>query len=144
MIRDFQESDLDALMEIWLTANTSAHSFVPEEYWTGHFAQVREMLPQSELYIYEDDRTGTIRGFMGLADDYIAGIFVADGSRSQGIGRQLLDHARGRKQHLSLHVYEKNQRAVNFYLREHFQVKKQQVDGDTGETELVMEYQAPG
>ena len=142
MIRNFQESDLDVLMRIWLNANISAHSFVPEKYWTGHFGQVRELLPQAELYIYEDDHTGAIRGFIGLMDDYIAGIFVADGSRSQGIGRQLLDYARVRKQHLSLHVYEKNQRAVGFYLREHFQVKEQRVDADTGETELVMEWRA--
>ena len=142
MIRNFQESDLDVLMQIWLNANISAHSFVPEEYWTGHFGQVKELLVQAELYIYEDDHTGAIRGFIGLMEDYIAGIFVADGSRSQGIGRQLLDYARVRKQHLSLHVYEKNQRAVGFYLREHFQVKEQRVDADTGETELVMEWRA--
>ena len=37
MIRAFQAGDLDSAMEIWLAANTQAHSFLAGEYWAGHY-----------------------------------------------------------------------------------------------------------
>ena len=32
MIRKQTETDLTAIMQIWLETNTKAHSFIPEEY----------------------------------------------------------------------------------------------------------------
>ena len=32
---------------------------------------VRDMLPQAEIYVYEDDITHMIQGFIGLSEQYI-------------------------------------------------------------------------
>ena len=66
------------------------------------------------------------------------GIFVDAEERSKGIGRQLLDYAKGVKGSLSLNVYAKNERAMKFYLREGFVIRKKSVDSDTGEQEYKM------
>ena len=59
-------------------------------------------------------------------------------SRSQGIGKQLLDQAKAVRPSLTLSVYRKNSRAVSFYQREGFSVLSQETDSGTGEMELVM------
>ena len=55
----------------------------------GNFDLVKAMLPQAEVYVYEDARN--IQGFVGLNGEQIEGIFVSGEMRSQGIGRLLLD-----------------------------------------------------
>lgn len=138
MIRAPQKTDLDAVADIWLSANLSAHDFIPAQYWQGHFAQVKELLAQAELYVYEEERE--IQGFIGLDGSYIAGIFVHGGARSRGIGKALLDYAKTIKTRLSLSVYRKNTRAAAFYRREGFVLVQEGVDGETGEREYVMEW----
>ena len=120
MIRVLQEFDLTVIMQIWLTTNIRAHDFIPKEYWTDNYKTVKNILPQAEVYVYEDNHTKQINGFIGLTNDYIAGIFIKHTAQSKGIGKQLLDFVKERKPKLSLHVYEKNMRAVKFYQREHF------------------------
>lgn len=97
MIRRFEENDLSAIMQIWLDANLQAHSFIDEAYWKGNFELVSTLLPQAEIYVYENEKTGEIEGFVGLAEDYIEGIFVKPGSQSKGIGSQLLSYVKYQK-----------------------------------------------
>ena len=73
MIRKFHRNDLSAVMEIWLETNIQAHSFIPQKYWMDNFEMVKDMLPEAELYVYEDDNTHQADGFIGLTDNYIAG-----------------------------------------------------------------------
>lgn len=138
MIRELREADLDQVMELWLQSNEQAHAFIKEEYWKGHYREVRKLLPRAEVYVYEEN--GEIKGFIGADGPYIAGIFVDFRSRSMGIGKQLLDYVKLRKSTLTLQVYEKNERAVSFYRREGFRVKEKLVDEETGETEFQMDY----
>lgn len=132
----FSEDDLDQAMEIWLQANIQAHEFIPADYWKSNAKAVRQMLPASEVYVCKENQQVT--GFVGLADDYIAGIFVDEKKQCQGLGKVLLDHAKQIKKRLTLHVYQKNKRALHFYLREGFQIEHEQTDENTGETELLM------
>lgn len=138
MIRTYREADLDIVMQIWLETNIKAHSFIPREYWIGNYAAVKEMLPQAEIYVYEDDDTQQILGFIGLTDNYIAGIFVKEAAQSKGTGRQLLNHVKEIKPALSLSVYEKNTRAISFYQREQFVIQSENTDDITAEKEYIM------
>jgi len=127
-------------MQIWLQANIKAHSFIPKEYWEDHYAPVKEMLPQAEVYVCEDDGTHQIMGFIGLTGSYIAGIFIREGARSKGRGKQLLDHVKGIKTDLSLSVYQKNVRAVSFYQREQFTIRSETTDENTNEEAFTMSW----
>lgn len=44
MIREFQTSDTEQVMKIWLSGNEDAHPFVPDGYWRSHFQEVQEAL----------------------------------------------------------------------------------------------------
>ena len=58
MIRKFESWDLDAVMQIWLHGNLDAHPFIPASFWTDHFETVRDLLPQAELYVHENEPPG--------------------------------------------------------------------------------------
>ena len=138
MIRKFENLDLDAVMQIWLQANLDAHAFIPASFWKAHFEMVRDMLPQAELYVHENEAPRQIDGFIGLTGNHIEGIFVAKAARSKGVGKALLEYAKSRKPSLTLSVYQKNQRALAFYRREKFVVQSEGIDGDTNEAEIQM------
>lgn len=136
MIRTLQRTDIDHVMRLWLSGNEDAHPFIPKEYWLAHFSAVQEQILQAEIFVCETDHV--IRGFIGITGGYIAGIFVDRPFRSHGIGKQLLDFTKQLHPSLSLSVYQKNQKAVSFYLREGFSVFSQSLDEDTNEREYTM------
>ena len=138
MIRAFEENDLTAVMQIWLDTNIKAHCFIPKEYWTDNYEMVRSVLPQAEIYVYENDATKQIDGFIGLSNEYIEGIFVREGIQSNGIGKQLLEYAKCVKSNMSLCVYQENTRAIQFYQREQFVIQSENIDDNTNQKEYVM------
>lgn len=138
MIRKFCIDDLDSVMKLWLETNISAHDFIDKNYWMSNYEDVRKMIPEAEIFLYEENKI--IKGFIGLMDSFIAGIFVQKDSQSKGIGKSMIDYTKSIKDELMLHVYEKNSNAVKFYLREDFQIVKEQIDENTGESELLMKW----
>ncbi len=140
MIRKFRTDDLEQVMELWLATNISAHDFISVKYWHANYALVKEMLPQANIWVYE--KNNEIWGFIGLQDTYIAGIFVADKAQGKGIGSELLAKAKQQKSQLSLAVYTKNERALNFYQRADFTVVNEQLDETTDQVEYLMKWQA--
>ena len=121
-------------------SNLKAHFFISAQYWISNYELVKEMLPQVEVYVYENDKR--IQGFVGLKDEYIEGIFVADEMQSQGIDKKLLDYIKDKKVRLRLSVYQKNVRAISFYQREGFITQCEQLDKFTGEKEYVMNWES--
>ncbi|MED9872881.1 MAG: N-acetyltransferase [Eggerthellaceae bacterium] len=141
MIRIFSAEDINSIMDIWLEGNIQAHEFIPERYWTHNYDLVRSLISEAEVYVYENvTESNSIAGFIGLQDNYIAGLFIREDARSKGIGKQLLDFVKQQKQHLSLHVYKQNERAVSFYLREGFAVYSENLDEATGAIEYEMHW----
>lgn len=136
MIRKFETQDLDTVMQIWLHGNLDAHAFIPASFWKAHFEMVRDMLPQAELYVHENEAPRQIDGFIGLTGNHIEGIFVAKAARSKGVGKALLEYAKSRKPSLTLSVYQKNQRALAFYRRKQFVVQSEGIDEDTNEADI--------
>ena len=138
MIRKLQNVDINKVADIWLKTNLEAHDFIPGQYWTSNYEAVKKMLPQAEVYVYEDNKI--IQGFVGVRDEYIEGIFVSGKMQSHGIGKVLLDYIKDKKARLQLNVYQKNVRAMSFYQREGFTIQSEGLDEFTGEKEYVMEW----
>ena len=139
MIRELQNVDINKVVDIWLKTNLEAHDFIPGQYWTSNYEAVKKMLPQAEVYVYEDNKI--IQGFVGVRDEYIEGIFVSGKMQSHGIGKALLDYIKDKKARLQLNVYQKNVRAMSFYQREGFTIQSEGLDEFTGEKEYVMEWE---
>ena len=138
MIRLFCEKDLAVVMQIWLETNIKTHNFISKSYWIDNFENVKKILPQAEVYVYVNDITNQIEGFIGITGNFIAGLFVKEGAQAKGIGKQLLDYVKSVKSNLKLNVYKKNARAIEFYQREQFVVQSENIDDNTGEKELFM------
>lgn len=128
-------TELEAILTIWLTANSEAHPFIPESYWQDNLELVKEQIPKSDLYVYSENNQ--IIAFLGMNETYIAGIFVKNGYRNQGIGQALLREAKRLNHTLLLSVYAKNQNALNFYQKQGFQQVSEQID-QTGELEYEL------
>ena len=139
MIRKFEDKDLETVMHIWLHTNIHAHAFIASDYWLSRFDTVKEMMPQAEVYVYEDH--DQIQGFIGMMDTYIAGIFVDQTQQSKGIGTQLLSMVKMHNHDLSLSVYVKNHSAIHFYEKAGFHIQNKQVDQDTKEEEYCMTWE---
>ena len=67
MIRELRKTDINRVADIWLKTNLKSHSFISEQYWISNYERVKEMLPQAEVYVYEDDKM--IQGFLGVRDE---------------------------------------------------------------------------
>ena len=138
MIRRFENKDLNQVMSIWLQVNMESHSFIEADYWKNNYEMVREMIPKAEVLVSEEN--GQIRGFIGLIDTYIAGIFVRAAEQSKGVGTGLLHTVMKSRDNLRLNVYKKNMRAVSFYQHYGFQIINQGIDESTSEEEYTMEW----
>lgn len=141
MIRSYKPADLDEIMKIWLDANTQAHTFIDRQYWLANYNAVRADIPRASVYIYE--RNGHVLGFAGVCNNYLAGIFTAPEEQSKGIGAALLNVLKKQYASLFLRVYQKNSRAIRFYVREGFTQTSKQIDAATGETEFTMTWHPP-
>ena len=136
MIRKFNKNDIDIVMQIWKNENIKAHNFIEEEYWQKNYEYVRNLLPNSEIYVYTNQNI--IEGFIGINNNYIEGIFVKSDSQNKGIGTALLNKAKEIKTNLTLSVYEKNKKAIKFYQKNGFTIVKENIDINTSQKEYVM------
>lgn len=137
-ITEFTTKDISNLANIWLRENLSAHNFIEEKYWLDHLPYFKEAISQVDVWI--DSKNNEVIGFIGVNDNYIEGIFVSDQFQHQGIGKKLLAEAKNNFDHLTLHVYQNNQSAIEFYLGQGFTKTDQDTDDATGEIELEMSW----
>ncbi|MBN1621803.1 MAG: N-acetyltransferase [Endomicrobiales bacterium] len=139
MIRKYKSGDIERVLDIWLQASMEAHGFVKEEFWRSQIDNMKNIyLPASENYVYEIE--SEIVGFYALNKNTLAAIFVFPKNQGKGIGKQLINHAKGQRDFLELTVYKENKDSYNFYISQGFQVIKEQIDEHTGHIEILMKY----
>lgn len=138
MIRVFESSDMNDVLDIWLRASIEAHSFVGREFWESKVEDMRKTyLPASDTYVFIDSE---IKGFFSLHGDTLAAMFVSPDFQSNGIGQLLMGKAKSIRNTLNLTVYKENPRSIDFYRKCGFAIIKEKVDEHTGHVEILMEY----
>lgn len=138
MIRKMKIEDINEIMKIWLDTNLKSHYFISESYWKNNYSKVKEGILSAKVYVYEVK--GQVVGFIGIIDEYIAGIFVKESMQHQGIGKKLINKCKEKYEELTLSVYEKNNLAINFYKAEGFNIESKKIDKYTNEKELIMKW----
>lgn len=141
MIRDFQNTDLEPVLDIWLRASIQAHHFIPATFWRNQLDAMREVyLPSAASRVFEAD--GSVAGFCSIYGDTLAALFVSPEHQGSGIGTQLLADARMSRSTLQLAVYSANAPSLSFYEKHGFVVLNEQRDAHTGQLEKVMRWSA--
>ncbi len=129
-IRPSRAEDLPRLFEVWRSAVDATHGFVAPEDLAIIATQVREhYLPTAVLHVAvaADDCP---LAFMGMADGMIESLFVDPAHHGRGIGRALVEAARGTSRTLAVDVNEQNIGARGFYERLGFEVvARSELDG---------------
>ena len=136
MIRPIHINDVEQLADIWFNANRLAHDFISPQYWQDNLDLLKDQLLSAEVYVYEVNHR--CLAFIGLNGDYIEGIFVLPNAQSKGIGTQLIDFVKTKKNKLWLYVYQKNKRAIAFYQHVGFEILSEGMDQATGEADYQM------
>ncbi|WP_449545917.1 N-acetyltransferase [Lelliottia amnigena] len=142
MIRKWQSEDTAPLLSLWLESTTDAHPFIDAKYWVESEALVRDAyLPSAETWVWEE--SGEVRGFISvMQQQFIGALFVATPYLGKGIGHALIQHVQQTYPHLSLEVYQKNSRAVNFYHAQGFRIEDSAWQEETQHPTWIMSWQA--
>lgn len=142
MIREGHRADIDALLPLWLASTTLAHPFIDARYWQESLPIVRDVyLPQASTWIAQTDEH--IDGFISVLElRFIGALFVAPEKLGEGVGTALLNHVKARYDALSLEVYQKNTRAVNFYYAQGFRIEESAWQEETHHPTWIMNWQA--
>lgn len=136
----FNKKDIDEIMKIWVESTIKSHDFIDENYWIESQDIVRnKYIPISKTYIYKED--DIIKGFISiLNNNFIGGLFVANDSQGQGIGKALIDAVKNELNRLTLNVFKENVRALKFYKREGFEIVSESIDSATLKEEILMKW----
>jgi putative acetyltransferase len=131
MIRKYEQGDLIELLDAWYSASQVAHPFLSRDFFEQERRNIRDLyLPNSETWVFELE--GVVVGFIALIGNEVGGIFVHSEFHGQGIGRALMDHARGIREELELDVFEDNLVGRRFYEKYGFRQVGEHLHEETG------------
>ena len=135
MIREYQNSDIDAVLDVWAQASQLAHPFLTAEFFAKERASIRDVyMPNARSWVYEID--GQIVGFVSLVGNEVGALFVRPDRHRAGVGGALLSAARERHQMLEVEVFKANSIGRSFYAKYGFTALKEYVHDDTGQPML--------
>ena len=142
MIRKWNTSQFEPLLGLWLESTTYAHPFIAEQYWQESLPIVRDTyLPAAETWVFEEEQR--LQGFVSVIEArFVGALFVAPNRLHHGIGSALLSVVKQRFSELSLEVYQKNSRAVNFYHAQGFRIQDSAWQDETRHPTWIMHWQA--
>ncbi|WP_230353033.1 N-acetyltransferase [Lelliottia sp. WAP21] len=140
MIHKWQSNDTAPLLRLWLESTTEAHPFIDAQYWKESEPLVRDTyLPSAETWVWMD--ASELRGFISVMhSQFIGALFVATAHLGKGIGKALITHVKQRYPDLSLEVYQKNSRAVNFYHAQGFRIEDSAWQDETQHPTWIMRW----
>jgi putative acetyltransferase len=116
-IRPATATDADVLLALWERSVRATHDFLSEADIVALRPDVARALGDERLDLWVLADTDDVPiGFMGLAGDDIAALFLEPAHRGRGSGRRLVAHAQGlRGGDLTVDVNEQNPAARGFY-----------------------------
>ncbi|HCR0220668.1 TPA: N-acetyltransferase [Klebsiella aerogenes] len=142
MIQKWDATKTGPLLELWLESTIYAHPFIAESYWRESLEVVRDVyLPAAATWVWQEN--DALKGFISVMDSrFVGALFVAPQAIRHGIGRALLDEVKQHYDWLSLEVYQKNVRAVNFYHAQGFRIEDCAWQDDTQHPTWIMHWPA--
>ena len=147
-LRDFDEADLPALLDLWVAAWRAtgfAVDFEARRPWLDQ--RLRAHRAEGGAIVVGLDAAGRPAGFVTVdrANGYLDQLCVAPLERGSGLAAALLDAAKRLAPGVvELDVNEANQRAGRFYEREGFHIVARGLSAQSGMPTLRMRWTACG
>lgn len=115
---------INQLLQLWEESVTATHTFLsPEE--INHIKQyVPDALTHIPVLLVAKDNNGHPLGFMGLIDNKIEMLFIANDYRGQGIGTEFIKFGIENYRINEVTVNEQNPQAKGFYEHMGFRIYK--------------------
>ena len=141
MIRKYQETDVDQVVDVWHTSASVAHPFLDAAFMEKEKKNVRELyLPNTETWVSEQGNQ--VVGFIAMMGNEVGAIFVRPEQHGQGIGTQLMNVVAELHTELEVEVFERNTIGRAFYDKYGFTPIRQSVHEETNEPLLRMKFSA--
>ena len=121
MIRNFKESDIHDIETVYEKSNNALSLKTDPDFFRKDKKKfVTSTIRCCRNSVYEHE--GKVVGVVSSSADCIEGLFVLPEFWGRGIGTELLNSAMLGKEELFLQVYADNERAVNFYRKNGFEI----------------------
>lgn len=120
------------VIEIWESAVRATHNFLSEEDIVSIRPYVTIELEQMPTVVTARDEAGQLCAFMGIEGEKIEMLFVHDGARGKGIGKQLINLAVQELGVQYVDVNEQNESSVGFYQHMGFSIMSRSETDDQG------------
>ena len=142
MIRQYTDSDVDAVVAVWRNASELAHPFLSSEFLDKEEGNVRNVYPKfAEIWVKETNSQETsaqVIGFIALIGNEVGAIFLSPDHHGKGIGRELMDYAVNIKGDVTVDVFKQNEIGRRFYDGYGFKAVREYVHEPTGQVTVQM------
>ena len=138
MIRNFRESDLRDVEEIYEKSNNAVSLNVSPAFFRKDSKRFSSYTIRScRNLVFEE--SGRVLGIVSFSGEYLEGLFVLPEFWNRGVGTSLLNSVTDGRKELHLQVYADNSRAVGFYRKHGFRIVRSGVCQMTGLNYFEME-----
>jgi putative acetyltransferase len=140
-IRQYETSDLNAVLSSWETATRLAHPFMTDEFIAQERINVAEIyMPNTDTWVVDID--GSIEGFIALMGNEVGAIFLQPTHHGKGAGKALMDKAQELNGDLEVEVFKENKIGREFYSRYGFEQLEEKFHEPTGQQVLRLKFTA--
>jgi putative acetyltransferase len=140
-IRQYKESDLQAVLSSWESATRLAHPFMSDEFIAQERRNVADIyLPNTDTWVVE--LGGSVEGFIALMGNEVGAIFLQPDFHGKGAGKALMDKAQELHGDLEVEVFKENGIGRKFYARYGFEQLEETFHEPTGQQVLRLKYTA--
>ena len=139
VIRQYQNSDLEAVLLAYESASKLAHPFLDEDFIAKVMKDIPEKyIPMADTWVADVD--GEVVGFISLIGNMIGALFLQPSYHGRGIGKTLMDKAVELHGELEVEVFTENPIGRKFYSNYGFQLMEEKIHEETGQKEMLLKY----
>ena len=140
-IRQYKETDLEAVLLSWEVATRLAHKFMTDEFIAQERKNVAEIyLPNTDTWVAEME--GEVKGFIALMGNEVGAIFLQPDCHGKGVGKALMDKAQELHGDLEVEVFKENAIGRSFYSKYGFEAFEEKLHDPTGQQVLRLKFTA--
>ncbi|VAW73750.1 Histone acetyltransferase HPA2 and related acetyltransferases [hydrothermal vent metagenome] len=140
-VRQYNSSDLDAVISSWEVATRLAHPFMTDEFIAQERINVAEIyMPNTDTWVAEIE--GKVEGFIALMGNEIGAIFLQPKFHGNGVGKELMKKAKELHEDLEVEVFKKNVIGRKFYSQCGFETLEEKLHEPTGQQVFRLKFTA--